>query len=207
MLARFLFGLRFRIVLSFHGGDLALASAAAGLERRIWALLLRKADALISCSTALANSATAFEPAIRRRFTMIHNGLDIDYLMRARNSAARIHPRLAGRTFILSVAAYEPKKRQAQGDPLNGADEVLLCLLGTEQGMGAELRELASEMKLSDHVVFGGEMQHCDLHVYYEAASVFCLPSRVEPFGIVLLEAGAFRCRSSRPPPAASRKS
>ena len=90
--------------------DLVLASAAAGLERRIWALLLRKADALIGCSTALANSATAFEPAIRRRFTMIHNGLDIDYLMRARNSSARIDPRLAGRTFILSVATYEPKK-------------------------------------------------------------------------------------------------
>ena len=66
--------------------------------------------------------------------------------------------------------------------------------MGCEHGAGAELRELAREMKLSDHVVFGGEMPHCDLHVYYEAASVFCLPSRVEPFGIVLLEAGAFRC-------------
>ena len=73
-------------------------------------------------------------------------------------------------------------------------DDVLLCLVGSEPGTGAGLRELAREMHLSDHVVFGGEMPHCDLHVYYGAASVFCLPSRVEPFGIVLLEAGAFRC-------------
>ena len=200
VLARFLFRLRFRIVLSFHGQDLVLASAAAGLERRIWALLLRKADALISCSNALADSATAFEPAIRRRFTMIHNGLDIDYLMRARNSAARIDPRLAGRTFILSVAAYERKKgldtllRAFRTIRDNSGHDVLLCLVGSEQGTGAELRELARQMQLSDYVVFGGEMPHCDLHAYYGAASVFCLPSRVEPFGIVLLEAGAFRC-------------
>jgi glycosyltransferase involved in cell wall biosynthesis len=42
--------------------------------------------------------------------------------------------------------------------------------------------------------VFCGEIPHSDLHAYYEAASVFCLPSLAEPFGIVLLEAGAFRC-------------
>ena len=200
VLARMLFGLRFRIVLSFHGQDLALASAAAGLERRIWGVLLRKADALVSCSDALANSTSALAPAIRQRFTTIHNGLDIECLMRGCNAAARIEPRLAGRTFILSVATYEPKKgldtllrafRRIRDD-LGG--DILLCLVGSEGGMGNTLRDLAKQMGLSDHVVFCGEIPHSDLHVYYEAASVFCLPSRAEPFGIVLLEAGAFRC-------------
>src|SRR5204862_7689830 len=119
-----------------------------GLDRRIWALLRRKADALIGCSTALANSATAFAPATRRRFTMIHNGLDIDYLMQSRNSAARLDPRLAGRKFILSVAAYEPKKgldtrlRAFRTTRATSGDGVLLCLVGSEPGTGAGLREL-----------------------------------------------------------------
>ena len=101
---------------------------------------------------------------------------------------------------ILSVAAYERKKgldtllRAFRTILDNSGHDVLLCLVGSEQGTGAELRELARQMQLSDYVVFGGEMPHCDLHAYYGAASVFCLPSRVEPFGIVLLEAGAFRC-------------
>jgi hypothetical protein len=56
VLARSLFGLRFRIVLSFHGQDLIMASAAAGAERQIWAFLLRNADALVGCSDALTHS-------------------------------------------------------------------------------------------------------------------------------------------------------
>jgi glycogen(starch) synthase len=200
VLARMLFGLRVRIVLSFHGQDLVLASTAVGMERGIWGFLLRKADALVSCSDALGDCSTAFEPAIRQRFTTIHNGLDIDYLMRASNSAAQIDPRLVGRTFILTVAAYEPKKgldtllhafRTLRDNP---ARDTLLCLVGPEGGMGNELRQLAKQMGLAEHVVFCDEIPHSDLHVYYKAASVFCLPSRAEPFGIVLLEAGAFRC-------------
>ena len=42
-------------------------------------------------------------------------------------------------------------------------------------------------------MVFCGEVPHADLHVYYERAMMFCLASRIEPFGLVLLEAGAFR--------------
>ncbi|MBI5353864.1 MAG: glycosyltransferase family 4 protein [Chloroflexi bacterium] len=34
-----------------------------------------------------------------------------------------------------------------------------------------------------------GKISHAELSVYYESATVFCLPTRVEPFGIVFLEA------------------
>jgi glycosyltransferase involved in cell wall biosynthesis len=58
--------------------------------------------------------------------------------------------------------------------------------------MGAELRELVKQLGLSDRVVFCGEIPPPP-HVYREPhACSACL--REEPFGIVLLEAGAFRC-------------
>jgi len=34
-----------------------------------------------------------------------------------------------------------------------------------------------------------GKIPHAELNAYYESATVFCLPTRVEPFGIVFLEA------------------
>jgi len=200
VLARTLFALPFRVVLSFHGQDLVLATTAVRLERTIWKLLLHRADALVACSAALADSAKALEGDIGRRFTVVHNGIDIDYLMHTRNPAARIDSRLAGRTFILSVAAYESKKcldtliRALSTIRTDRGRDVALCLVGREGGMGDELRRLARKLGVADHVVSCGEILHADLHAYFEAATVFCLPSRAEPFGIVILEAGAFRC-------------
>ena len=42
-------------------------------------------------------------------------------------------------------------------------------------------------------MVFCGEVPHADLPVYYASPMAFCLASRMEPFGIDLLEAGGFR--------------
>ena len=70
----------------------------------------------------------------------------------------------------------------------------MLALIGPDLGMGGELRSLAAEIGVSDSVVLGGAVPHANLHAYYDAATVFCLASRAEPFGIVVLEAGAFRC-------------
>ena len=119
--------------------------------------------------------------------------------MSIRNDAACIHPRLQNRRFILSVASFEPKKgldtllRAFKLVRQGPRKDVMLALIGADRGSGPELVQLAAQLGLSDHVVFCGPVDHSDVHPYYEAASVFCLPSRAEPFGIVLLEAGAFR--------------
>ena len=40
---------------------------------------------------------------------------------------------------------------------------------------------------------FCGAVPHADIPVYYTLPMAFCLASRIEPFGIDLLEAGGFR--------------
>lgn len=189
ILVRFLFQRRLRIILSFHGLELVHALRRTGLERWMWRLMLGKADAAVSCSDAQRNSILTLEPTIRPRVTTIHNGIDIGHAMRARNLAARIDPRLEGRPFILSVASYAPKKgldtllRAFKVVRDEHGIDVMLALEGPDLGIGNELRGLATQMGVSDHVVFCGTVPHQDLHAYYEAASVFCLPSRAEPFG------------------------
>ena len=200
VLARYVFRRELKIILSFHGLELVHAFGTTGLERRLWRLLLRTTDAVVICSNAQKALVLGLEPKIASRLTTIHNGVDIDNLMIDRNPLARIDARLDGQRFILSVASYERKKgldtllrafKTVRADC--GAD-VMLAIVGTDRGMGDELRQIATKMGLIDHVVFCGEIPHSDLHAYYQTASVFCLASRAEPFGIVLLEAGAFRC-------------
>jgi glycosyltransferase involved in cell wall biosynthesis len=179
---------------------MANASSAAGLVRWMWKALLRGADAIVSCSDAQRRSVLEFAPFVRARSATVHNGIDVDQLMSSCNPAARMDPRLHGERFILSVASYEPKKGldtlvRAFGALRNqhGVD-VKLALVGRDRGTGAHLRHLAAQLGVLEQVVFCGEVPHRDLHAYYRSAAVFCLASRMEPFGIVLLEAGAFRC-------------
>jgi len=55
----------------------------------------------------------------------------------------------------------------------------------------AQLRQLAAELKLNGTVTFLGDVSRTQLVEEYRGASVFCLPSVQEGFGIVLLEAMA----------------
>jgi glycosyltransferase involved in cell wall biosynthesis len=198
--ARFVSRRRPKIVLSFHGLDIAPAVRAAGIERWMWNILLHRADAIVGCSSAQSESVLAFAPSLGSRISTIHNGVDIGHLARRRNLAARVDPRLRQSAFILCVASYEWKKGL---DTLlhalsklhdAGNRDMMLALAGPDLGAGDELRALAETLGVADRVVFCGEVPHDDLHAYYTAARMMCLPSRCEPFGLVLLEAAAFRC-------------
>lgn len=54
-----------------------------------------------------------------------------------------------------------------------------------------ELRELANELDVEDQIKWIQYVPDEDLANYYRAASVFALPSRYEPFGMVAIEAMA----------------
>ena len=55
ILVRLFFQPDLKIILSFHGLDLTHSLQSKGLERLMWRLLLRWADAVVSCSDAQKN--------------------------------------------------------------------------------------------------------------------------------------------------------
>ena len=60
-----------------------------------------------------------------------------------------------------------------------------------EETILAELKELVSQLKLEDKVIFGSFIPDDQLPDYYRAADIFVLSSRYEPFGMTAIEAMA----------------
>ena len=198
VLVKRIFYRELRIVLSFHGLDIGSAARTSGIERWLWQRLLRSADSLVACSHDLTREIRTFDPGATPKTLTIHNGLDMDGFLAAAAPDAELDPRLKGRRYILCVAAYEPKKgldvliRAFALMLAREETDVLLVLVGVDRGIRAELLALAESLGIAERVMSFTDVDHARLHPFYRFATVFCLPSRSEPFGLVLLEAGAF---------------
>lgn len=87
-----------------------------------------------------------------------------------------------GVSYLLMAFSYILKA-------LRGSD-IRLIIVGDGR-LRKQLEKLAGELKIRDKVYFIGFVEHHKLPRYYAMADIFVLPSLVEVFGIVLIEAMA----------------
>lgn len=106
----------------------------------------------------------------------------------------------AGRCSILSVCRLEQEARDKGVDwVLRGVAQLALAfpqLRYTVVGDGDDrvrLEALAAALDIRDRVVFTGSLDHHGLLAAYRDCDLFVLPTRREGFGLVFLEAMAFR--------------
>lgn len=180
------------LILSFHGADITGLSAQATAEVARWRSLLLSARATVVCSRDLGAKVNAvwggdIDPIV------VHNGLD------AQAFAADAGSALAAQTRrnILNVAKFEYKKGQdvlIQAFAMLSADypDVHLVLVGASDKALPMLQTLSAQLGVVERVQFYQDVPHAQVATFFRSATLFVLPSRIEPFGIVLLEAGAF---------------
>ena len=190
-------GSKFKLILSFHGQDIENALKATGLERWLWRRLLRSADAIVACSVALRQRVLMLAPDCDNKTSTIHNGLDAALFQARRDNAYRLDAPLIDRRYVLNVATFEHKKGQdVLIDAFHSIAEefadLILVLVGGAGPTLASLKIQAHKLGLDNRVFFYQDVPHPRIPTFLEHAKLFCLPSRVEPFGIVLLEAGLF---------------
>ncbi|CAG1022850.1 partial GDP-mannose-dependent alpha-(1-6)-phosphatidylinositol monomannoside mannosyltransferase, partial [Methylococcales bacterium] len=159
--------------------------------------ILRNSDALVACSQSLAMRISTKFPDLTTNIRAIHNGFDPLAFEAERDKEACLPAELVGVDFILNVGTFEPKKGQdlliqAFREISNCYPEHKLVLIGRNGPVSDNLSHLAEALGLKDRVVFIKDLPHAKIAPYFDAAKIFVLSSRVEPFGIVVLEAGSF---------------
>ncbi len=168
-----------------HGWVRARLEVAARLER----LRVRQARRVIATSRYAAAALQRRYGVGAEKIRIVPELLDVD-AWQGEIAAARVLPHT--RPVILCVAHLYPRKDVAT---------LLRAIVRLPEaahlrvvGDGPErkrLQRLAARLRLGDRVHFCGHVARGELAVEYRNADVFCLPSRQEGFGIVLLEAMA----------------
>ncbi len=159
--------------------------------------MLGAADRIPACSEALATEVRDAFPEMADRVAAVPNGVNPQALRKAARTPDLVAERQAsGRRYVASVATFEAKKGQdvllAAFATLAGQRSDLdLVLAGREGATLAANRRQAAGLGLSERVLFLPDLAHGEALGVIRSAAVFALPSRYEPFGIVVLEAGA----------------
>jgi glycosyltransferase involved in cell wall biosynthesis len=185
-----------RVVLSFHGSDVHKLETASPTLRWCWGRLLRSVDAITCCSEDLRRRLLAAAGPLSN-VAVAYNGVD-EARLHEEVAQGSVPATLAGCRFVASVAKFEHKKGldvlvRAFADLVAGHPDLMLALAGADGPTLERTRRLARELGLEDRTWFGVDVRHADALALIRQAEMFVLPSRQEPFGIVLLEAAVFR--------------
>lgn len=175
-------------VVNVHGNDIERHARRPCLVRRCTRGILREADLVLSNSHALLRKAVAVEPSVAAKAGVVGNGLDQEDL-------EGIEPFRAAAPYLLSVGRFVEKKGQdvlvrafARVRSRHPALELVLVGAGPTR---EQCMRLTRHLGLGDAIRFVGEVDRREVFSFLLGSEAFVLPSRMEPFGVVLLEAMA----------------
>jgi L-malate glycosyltransferase len=183
---------RGRVLLSFHGQDIVdLRQDVRRSTRLLWRWAFERADALVACSHGLANELRELAGG-RGRVVVVSNGVDCDSIRRL---AASVPPEIA-RRYVICLATYEWKKGldvllDAFAAIATESPDVDLVLSGRSAGELEPVRARAQLLGIALRVRILTDTPHGDAIRLLARATLLVLPSRREPFGLVVLEAAA----------------
>jgi glycosyltransferase involved in cell wall biosynthesis len=183
---------RVKLIAGLHGDDVRSLSLRPRCEQWLVKSIVRSADCVLTHSRSMLRDAEHVIGQLRRRQDCIPYGVDSEQMLRHASESRAVFP---GK-YILTVAKLYSRK---------GLDVLLASIVQLKHlhqdykfviaGDGPEedtLRQRAAELGLGDVVVFTGYVKSDAIPTLVRDCDFFVLPSRSEPFGIVLLEAMAF---------------
>ncbi len=162
--------------------------------------LCRDADHLVAVSQSEARDLVEFYAVDPQRIDVVEPGADRSITTPCRVAEMRALLDLTGKRVILFAGRLDPLK---DIDTLLGATAGLamregyadvVTLLAGDDAVDGERERLTAQAHargIGDRVHFLGSVDHDDLIDYYSLADVCVVPSRIESFGLVALEAQA----------------
>jgi glycosyltransferase involved in cell wall biosynthesis len=186
---------RVPIVVGLHGSDVLLLHTNDAVWRWIVPRLVRRADWVLAHSSSLLRDTQERIGSLGENCSYLHYGVECRRLRETAEKAKAIAPIPKGE-YVLTVAKLYPRK----------ALDVLLRAIHLLKGRhcgyrfvivgdGPEesrLKGMAVELGIDSVVIFAGDVKNDIVPALFKHCAFFALSSRVEPFGIVLLEAMTF---------------
>lgn len=178
----------FPLVASIHGNDVQKFPQESLFLKGILGRVLREAEFVTSCSRSLLEDACRLVPEINSKALVTGNGVDQAEFDAEPDSRPKV-------PYIFSLGRLERKKGfdiliKAFAAVLSRFPHLHLFLGGAGREEGA-LRKIVQELKLGERVKFLGPLDRCSVVKFFKGCELFVLPSRIEPLGIVNLEAMA----------------
>lgn len=178
----------FPFVVSLHGEDVRLYPMESLIDRLIFLDCLRRADCVTTNSQSLLSDALEEAPYIKRKSFVTKNGVNLE----------EFNTRIVfshSRPYIFAIGRFVHKKGfdilieafRLVSDRVAPLD----LIIAGEGPEWHENKELAARLGLLDRVHFIGWADRRTTISLFNGCEFFVLPSRIEPFGIVNLEAMA----------------
>ena len=160
-------------------------------------LTLTKADKVTAISSSIKKEAVAYG-ADESRIVVIPNGLNLSKYQSIEHSTEfrrRFEINLNDRLVVAVGILHERKGFQylikAVSLIKKQYENIKLVLIGGDGGYRGELKELTKQLQVEDEVAFTGFLDSKMKLMAMSEAEIFAIPSLVEPFGLVALEAMA----------------
>jgi glycosyltransferase involved in cell wall biosynthesis len=189
-----------RLATSVHGRDAFYKERPKESYSRAFRSVIQSSDLIVLPSDAYRRKLLEAFPNVKDRAIFIHNGIDP-----AQFSPAQARGRARGENrYILCVAELQEYKAidvlLRAAAPLLMSDPSLTLVLAGDGPLRAELDGLATTLGIRRQTMFLGTQGAPEIARLFQGCELMVLPSRMEPFGIALIEAMA-----SKAPVVASR--
>jgi len=180
------------IIVSLHGEISLVVPFASAVEKLLFKFLLKKADYVIACSENQLAEAVKMVPSIADKSKCIYNGILPDYFL-----SCQEHPEdMRDGSYILTIANLWKYKGvdillMAMRTVYDCGYNVKLVIVG-EGNDKEQLMAMSKSLKIENKVIFKGSINDAqEKKDLLRNCEFLVLPSRLEPFGIVNLEAMA----------------
>jgi glycosyltransferase involved in cell wall biosynthesis len=178
----------FPLVASIHGNDVQKFPKESKLLKNILTRVLKGSESITSCSQSLLDDACRLVPQIRERAVVMRNGVSVEEFD-SHSEAKHDTP------YLFSLGRFEHKKgfdvlirAFARVSPRFSDLHLFLGGDGSEE---TKLRKTAADLRVTEKVRFLGRLERESVVGFFKGCEIFVLPSRIEPLGIVNLEAMA----------------
>jgi glycosyltransferase involved in cell wall biosynthesis len=180
-----------RLVSSIHGRDAFYQERPKDKYSLAFRFLIHASDLIILPSKTYREKLLTAFPGVKDKTIFIHNGINPEQFKPAENGQTKHR----AERYILCVAELQEYKAidvlLHAAKPLLASDRSLTLVLAGDGPLRGELESLASSLGITRQTQFLGTRGAAEIASLMHGCETLVLPSRMEPFGIVIIEAMA----------------